>query len=170
VGGTLSWSKKAQATRAYANGFSATSLQVSGGAYIAPQKGEIVIGLPDVALGQVNAAIEFHKGGIEAAAMFASADQQFRFMAAGKTTFAGIALNPANVKLTTVNEATGVFSGTFTLVDPGPVTRPVTFQGILLYERRKGAGFFLLPQLPVPPATLSSTPQLSGRTQISEIE
>lgn len=170
LAGTLSWSKKAQTTRAYANGFSATSLQVGGGAYIAPQKGEIVIGLPDVAAGQVNAAIEFHKGGIEAAAMFASLDQQFRFDSAGKATFAGTALNPAGVKITTLTGTTGVFSGAFTLVDPGPVTRIVPFEGILFYERKKGAGFFLLPQVPVPPATLSTTPQLSGRVQISEVE
>lgn len=170
LGGTLSWSKKAQVTRAYADGFDATSLNVHGGAYVPPEEGEIVNGLADVALGHVNADITFNKGGIETAAMFASLHQQFRLTSAGTATFAAAALNPATIKITSLSEATGVFAGTFSLIDPGPVTRAVTFEGVLLYEGQEGAGYFLLPQLPVPPALPSSTPQLSGRTSISSVE
>jgi hypothetical protein len=171
LGGNITWSKKAQTGRAYAAGFAATTLNVIGEDYDAPEDGEIVMGLGDVPLGHTNASIVFSRAGIESAAQFASLDQLFRFTAAGTATFSSnTSLNPAGVKITSINKSTGVFVGSMTLTDSA-ITRLVPFEGILMNASRSGYGFFLLPDLPTPPSTNTvTTPQKSGLVRLGIAE
>jgi hypothetical protein len=58
------------------------------------------------------------------------------------------------MKITTLNAKTGFFKGSFTLKDRLPVvTRAVSFEGVLDSALGTGTGFFLLSDLPPPPAT-----------------
>lgn len=171
LSGVLSWSKKPQTTRAYALGFDPTNLTVAGGDYFAPEDGEIIVGLPDVPLGQNNAAITFDEGGINSVAQFVDLDQPVRFTSAGLATLStSTTTNPGKVKITTLSKTTGVFTGSMTLLDPGPVSRTVPIEGVMLFGTQSGKGFLLLPQMPVPPSLNSTTtPQQSGRVIITPV-
>jgi hypothetical protein len=97
--------------------------------------------------------------------------------------------NPANTAVK-VTHKTGLFTGTFTLVDPDPratlpplfkpwpqVTRKVTYQGIIINigSEQKGLGYFLLKSLPVDATettegtTPVTAPILSGKVEFQAL-
>ncbi|GEP46295.1 hypothetical protein BGE01nite_55860 [Brevifollis gellanilyticus] len=99
----------------------------------------------------------------------------FTFTAQRRALFGKGDANPLKVKLD-VQAPTGLLSGQFTLQDEDPVkparliTRNVPYRGILLQEQGIGVGYFLLPTLPDPEATvrttLATSPLVSGRVLI----
>ncbi|HEY1082457.1 MAG TPA: putative Ig domain-containing protein [Prosthecobacter sp.] len=83
-------------------------------------------------------------------------------------------LNPQGFTLS-LNAATGLFTGSFKLADENPakagqiLRRTVSFQGALIPGQDKGAGYFLLPELPsatVKGSSLSNTPVWSGSVEL----
>ena len=167
LGGAISWIKRPQTTRAYASGFGTLNLTVTGGEYVRPPLGQIVLGLTDPGAGLTNAMITFASGGVEDADLFPDLSQDFRITTAHKCIMPSVnSGNPANVKITSLSPATGIFSGSFVLKDPNPTrleTRTTTFQGVILPGQNMGDGFFLLSELSVPPTPASKMPQNSGR-------
>jgi hypothetical protein len=173
IGGTVSWLKLAQSTRTYASGFGPTELFVRGGQYYRPARGENVLGFFSVEPENTNGILELTGGRIEDSQFGTSLTQQFRITPAHKATFSSDPMeNPARVRLTSLNSTTGLFTGTLTLSDENPdrdfvrERRTVTFQGVLISDEAVGAGFFLLNELSVPPATPVKMPQWSGRVAI----
>ncbi|GEP42010.1 immunoglobulin domain-containing protein [Brevifollis gellanilyticus] len=189
--GSARWIKDKQPAteRNYQPGFSSTLLNLRGWAY-QPPKAEItpvVMNLPGVA---GNARLEFNEGGLAGASR--DPDITFRLTNANLADFTG-ASNTAKVTLK-VSPATGAYSGTFELDDNG-FKRPVTFQGLIIPEiaaipgldafsvtangsttavaaqpgraasPSRGAGYFLLDRLPVPPST-KSVSLLSGSARL----
>lgn len=173
IGGTVSWLKQPQTTRTYAAGFGPTELYVRGGEYIRPAPGQNLLGFFPADPGETNGILELIHAGIEDTEFGTSLTQQFRLTPAHKATFSSDPLeNPARVRLTSLNPTTGLFTGTLTLSDENPdrafqrESRPITFQGVLLTDEAVGAGYFLLNELSVPPATPAKMPQRSGRVSI----
>ena len=72
------------------------------------------------------------------------------------------------MKISSINPKTGFFKGSLVLKDRVPViTRTVNFEGVLKSEADMGAGFFILSELPVAPATSTAkTPQHAGQVVI----
>lgn len=169
AGGDLTWLKLPQNARAYPNGFVPLALQVDGSQYLSPLRGEIVMDLMDVDPGDTNASIDFAGGGIDDTDFGSSLAQDFRVMRTHRTIFTNDAFdNPGKVRITRLNPANGMFTGTFTLVDENPDRnfqlefRRVTFQGLILPNRGEGLGFFNLGELSSPPIPQARMPQRSG--------
>lgn len=188
--GLLDWNKSTQlpasTDRAYKGGFPLHSLTVLGGKYVKPGTGQVVLEFTDDGSSN-NAKFAFSEGGLTGpspdvptpAVMAPGLNKTFRI---AKTTNvltlpSGLA-NPALLKFTTFNAATGAFSGRFTLAkDPDPtkpgtlLARPVAFNGLMILRGgfNQGVGYFLLPKLPVvgpPPTKLLTSPILSGRVRL----
>jgi hypothetical protein len=146
----LTWLKSAAASatdKTYPNRFD-VALSTRGARYVKPVAlSPIVLGLPDAA---DNAGIEFTRGNIEVVTQFASLAQTFRVTKSNTTLFKTLTTgNPCNVKMS-IASTTGLFSGSFTLTDPGvtkPVVRTVSFYGLLISPQAEGVGYFLLPAL-----------------------
>ncbi|MES2599154.1 MAG: cadherin-like domain-containing protein [Verrucomicrobiota bacterium] len=133
---------------------------MTGGRYTPPTG--IVLGLASAAS---NARLEFADGGIASATQAASVNQTFTISAAHKATFTA-ANNPTNVSVT-LNPATGLFNGTFSLTDGGVKRTGIKFKGVLLPDgatpaNSRGKGFFVLPQLPATGTSTATTSRLSG--------
>lgn len=141
-----------------------------GGEYLPPTSGTVVLGLPSVAVGQVNARVEFTGGNIESAQWYDELAQRCRITTTHKAVFStSRTVNPALVKITSINPKTGVFKGAMVLKDTQPplVSRSVTFEGTLITGEQAGEGFFILPQLPMPPQTsVSKTMRNSGKVVV----
>jgi hypothetical protein len=171
VGGSLSWLKQPQTTRTYAAGLEFPALPISGSEYIPPDKGLIVLGLTDPGTGGTNATIAFTGGNLESADYFADLMQDFRITTAHKGIFAGLTTgNPAGVRLTSLNPATGLFTGSCVLKDPNPVkleSRTVPYYGVILQAQEYGEGFALVGELSAPPIPASRMPQQSGRVTLT---
>lgn len=162
--GAVRWLKKPQSVLPYPGGLE-TSLAVSGHAYTAPDKGFPVLDLGNVSVGQTNAKVQFAGGAIESATQFLKLSQLCRVTNTHTVTFSSSAtVNPTLMKITTLNAKTGFFKGSFTLKDRLPVvTRAVSFEGVLDSALGTGTGFFLLSELPTPPATsVAKTLQRTG--------
>ncbi len=167
VGGTFTWFKKPQPGRLYRDGIGPMNCTIAGSLYAAPATGVIVLGLTDKA---DNARLEFFAGGIGSSEQAAATRQIFTINTLNKPLLdlPGSADNLTGVKLTLI-PSTGYFSGSFTLrdsnvLDPArPHLRPVTFQGLLVNSLGKGAGYFLLNQLPSAGKTLLTSDILSGQ-------
>ncbi len=74
--------------------------------------------------------------------------------------------NPYKVTLT-LTSTTGAFTGKYTLPGATPaLNRNVTFYGQIVRTAGpgtyQGSGYFLLPQVPVAPETLTTSPKNSG--------
>ncbi|WP_170266625.1 choice-of-anchor D domain-containing protein [Brevifollis gellanilyticus] len=166
--GPLRWHKKPQVVRAYADGFGNATLQASGGKYVPPGPNKTILGLNAPAL--VN--LDFKSGGIEDASQFVpSISFSISTQHQGSRPAEG---NPAQIKLTKIDVVKGTYMGTMTLKDPNPfnaslpqVSRPVTFQGVLVPHLNFGTGYFLLPAIAGPPVDVTKSPTLSGRVQIT---
>ncbi|MES2737956.1 MAG: immunoglobulin domain-containing protein [Verrucomicrobiota bacterium] len=142
------------ADRLYKDGYEALDLTADGSKWVKPAAKTMLFGWED-AIG--NARVEFSQADIDLVSQAASLNQTFQLTTTNAAKFATLTTgNPCNVTLK-VNAATGLFSGQFTLNDanpPGkPVTRRVTYSGILVSHLEEGYGWFLLPALPT-----SSTP------------
>jgi hypothetical protein len=120
----VTWFKKPQASRVYGDGFGPLVLGVFGGEFVPPGKNEIVMGIEDVAADETNAFIEFEGAGVQDTEFGTSLTQYFRINTAHKAFFSTDAEeNPAKLKVTQINRSTGLFSGSFTLVDFNEATR-----------------------------------------------
>ena len=114
-----------------------------------------------------NARISFAQGGVESATQFGSLTQTFTASTAGAGAFVA-ATNPCAVTCS-VNLSTGLCSGSFRLVDAGPVTRVVSYSGLMIPHLSTGNliyGWFNLPQLPVGTETILTSPIQSGQVAI----
>jgi hypothetical protein len=130
----------------------------------------------------LNANLEFAEGGVQLSGSNPNAGLTLRSVSTVVMAPAGSAANPIGTKLSVV-AATGLFSGSFNLVDTipnstKPSKRSVKFTGLIIPDPTTnadafqkldgiGAGYFTLNQLPdtsvVPPTTLSNSPILSGQ-------
>jgi autotransporter-associated beta strand protein len=194
VEGTLSWMKPANlatTNRLYRTGFPASGLldvDVDGARYVAPPARTKtnplaeprVMGLTDAA-NQIEVLLT--KAGVETALPL-QADVKANVALTNKVAF--------NLDTTTVNTrkmsltfsaSKGSFTGKATLKDNNPVlaaavppllvpvTRTVTFQGLLVGG--VGYGYFILNQLPavgaVPAQTTSNSPQEGGRVEVKVV-
>jgi hypothetical protein len=186
--GSARWIKGTQpaSERNYKQGFDATFLNLRGWVYQPPNASvtPIVMGLPDRS---GNVSLDFQQGGLATAGP--NPDLTFKINTANQADFTNVA-NPAKVTFK-VTPSTGVYSGTFELETNG-IKRPVTYQGLIIPAIREivglsaittadyeysaqtaqnasaayGVGYFLLDELPVPPAT-KSTSLLSGRVRLA---
>ncbi len=172
VSGSPHWRKSPQTARAYAAGFALT-LQAAGSEYVPPGVGKTLLNI--TAPGTAN--IAFTDGNIQTVTQFADLDQVFNVSTAHLATFSTNPLvNPALVKLTRLDVAKGLFTGTLTLKDPNPfngtlpqVARTLTFNGVLLptISGGTGTGYGWLPAIGGPPANVTTSPQTSFLVRIT---
>jgi subtilisin-like proprotein convertase family protein len=150
ISGSVTWLRAATSSAKLANsaGFGPLSMTLYGGLYTSPSPGSPLLGLPNET---DNADLRF--GGTDV-----DLGGQAAFLSSVTITITGqnkvvIPKSPTALKLT-VNAATGAFSGTFTLTDPGltkpgsTVKRSVKFSGVFLLQDDLGAGSFVLPAIP----------------------
>lgn len=160
VSGALDWYKMPQpskvVTRIYKNGFPLHALNITGAKYLKPGAGAIILGIPAAPL--PNARLTLELGGIDTALV-----NDFTITTANAAQ--APTPNPQTLQVT-LTAATGLFTGSFTLVEPGlpVVSRKTTFYGAVIPNLRQGVGHFLLPELPNP----STSPMLSGRVVLEE--
>ena len=179
MGGSLTWSRAAQTlatVRAYKAGWATPiNLTVLGGLYHPATTGLIVMNLAPTAVGFSNAQLAFGGGGIDHS--FTNPDCNFRITT--PSVIVKPVVNPGAVVITAINNLTGAFNGTFSLVELGGINKrtAIAFQGLIIPNLSTtgntldgtGHGFFLLPQLPssTPPATtLTTSPILSGQVNL----
>jgi uncharacterized delta-60 repeat protein len=166
ISGSPFWYKPAAAAKArdtvYSNGFGPAGHTAVGGSYGVPPRGAVIMGLRN---GPGNAFLNFTEGGLDVENKeFGIVFDLVNPSVSGLTNIATFpSINPNKIKLTMVSPATGAFAGEFTI--PGAMARKVTFQGQVAGwgGGTRGYGFFLLPEQPVPPLTLSTVPKNSGR-------
>ena len=185
VSGTLSWLKPASLAAAkdtvYSDGFS-LDLTVMGSTYIAPLKGQRVLGLPAPAATPVtatNAKLGFTLGGLAP-----DFDQLIRVANPSTTGLTNTATvvaynasgapnpNPNKVAITTFTAPTGLFAGSYII--PGATTalnRPAPFFGQIVRvfgptTTTQGYGHFLLPSVPTGVQTVTTSPKLSGSVEL----
>jgi hypothetical protein len=181
VAGQARWNKSPQGItqRNYQPGFPEVFLNILGTIYYPPGTNRIVLGLPNV---DSNAQLRFTQGGIASASRVP--DRTLRITTLNTVTYP--TTNEAATVITSLNKATGMFSGTFSLRDgPANTPRNVAFQGMLIpgiphtpeqknsagavvqaelpASAARGAGYFLLPEL-LPTVTTSRI--LSGAVQL----
>jgi hypothetical protein len=165
ISGSPHWLKKPQAAtvRAYAAGFE-TALSATGAGYSASMAASIASPAGGIAL-------IFSGGSIESVNQYTQVHTSFTVNAA----FAATAdwLSPVQIKLTRIDVAKGTFTGSMTLKDANPfnaalpmISRPVSFNGVLLPAAGMGTGYFLLPSITGPPANATASPMTSGRVTI----
>ncbi len=166
LAGDLTWLKPADTARAYSGGFGPLTIALAGG-YLAPKSsGSIVHGIPLPG----TPALAFTDGGLvfsDKDPNVAAFDYSSSFVL--KMPVAGAAENPGRTTLT-INKATGLVGGSFTLEEEDVVLkRKATFYGIVIPQPAgdvKAEGYFLLPQIPINDQKSSATPVLSGGIQI----
>lgn len=166
ISGPLTWKKPATKVRAYPAAFGPVNLSVYGKYLAARSTGLTVLGLPDPGLNNLT----FSDGGITASSVNPDVDG-FTYTAAHTVVLplSGSTANAGRATLV-INRSTGLVTGTFTLKETAPLlTRVVAYQGFVIRSETggtKAAGYFLLPQIPVKPQTLTTSPILSGRMTI----
>ena len=166
--GTLIWSKPTSNTRTYRSAFGPTNLTAQGMYLAKAASGQIVLGLPAAGL----ANLLFTEGGLLDSATDPDVTG-FTYTTAHTIILpkAGVTGNMGKATLG-INKNTGVFTGTFTLVETTPkLTRTVAFQGIIVRPASgtsKGEGYFLLAQIPITGQTILTSPALSGRVVIDQ--
>ncbi len=165
----LSWSKGAALATskdmAYRAGFSPIFLAVTGGKYKAPTGSEVFMNLPNNAN---NAAIGFTEGGlsVEEAPYLEFSLQNLG--TAGKQTISLPTDNPNKISFALTIKPAGQFSGKLTVLNPDPkLNRTASYQGTIVRQGGTylSGGYFLMPQIPQPGQTLSTSPVLSGEVQ-----
>ncbi len=164
LGATLSWYKPGPLPRStdtvYQAGFGPLNVAVEGSPYVAPAKGERVMGLGTAP--NPNAKLDFTLGGL--APEFAQRLYISNPSATGLTNKGTLTLPLTNsAKLTTLDAAKGSFTGSFQI--NGATTalnRPAPFEGqiVKIGATTQGYGFFLLPTAT---PKISTSPKLSGR-------
>jgi hypothetical protein len=176
IADSITWSRKNQGTastsRSYKTGFpSILNLQlISGGSFVAPATGHLLMELPTPSGSPLaNAALVFSDGGIGTNAFT-------QLVHVPSTNVAARAIPITKSTTFTVSKTTGLFSGTFTLVDDDPtssvvgknVSRLVYFYGAIVPHPSSagkgiGYGFFNLPKLPDATHVAAKTDMLSGK-------
>ena len=165
VTGPVTWNRPALAGRLSAVTFPPISLTVQGSSYQAPAIGRVFLDMPEPLTGVAeNAQLTFTEGSL------ASAFDALLLIKHGNIAAFQPFTTGRSSTLSLV-PSTGNFSGTLTVTDPNPAAanamtkRKATFYGIIVREAAgvKGGGWFLLPQLPVPPKNLTTSPQSAGR-------
>ena len=158
----LDWQKYASTTsygRDYA-AFNMIGVDAKGGKYVSTAP---VAGLPaPTGTTGTNAKLAFTHGGIEATT---NPNVTFRISTLNAVTMPAVgAGNLGKITSLTLSPSTGAFSGKFTLTDSATVrsSDSIPFQGQIVSTQSEGFGYFLLPQLAVPPIKASTTPILSG--------
>jgi len=175
ISGLLTWLKPATVSRSYPRGFGPLSLAVFGKYLAVYHQGWAVFGMPSSEQG---ALLNFAGGGIERSLI--NPNVQFVYTDARKVVLPviGSVENPGKTTLSIpyftfpskVSGLNGQFNGAFQLVD-GTVKRDVTYQGMIVRTAdasTKAFGYFLLPQIPVPPETSTNSPILSGQVSITQ--
>jgi hypothetical protein len=166
ISGILTWSKPSAdpaKDKVYPGGFDAIDLQATGGAYVRPAPGDVVMGLPDNTSN--NARLLFTAGGLE------TEDAEFELTlklynpGAALVNKADIPPHVNLVKMPVLDAAKGLYSGDFTLPGATPaLNRKIPFQGQIVTPPMgfsRGYGYFLRP------ATSAGTAQkLSGRARL----
>lgn len=170
VTGTLTWKKPTTTGRTYPAVFGANPINLNvAGKYLAPTTTGEVLGLPDAG----TADVKFVAGGIDLSATEADVtDFTYTDLNAVLMPTAGGVNNKAKATMSMV-KGTGAVSGKFTLVETTPaLTRAnIAFQGqtVRLADGSvKAVGYFLLPQIPVSPQTITTSPILSGAFSIEQ--
>lgn len=167
--GTLSWKKgvaaAASTDMAYRAGFDWIGLTVAGSNYPVINNGDVFMGLTNV---DGNAKLTFLEGGLES-----GNPAPFTFNIRNNNLTKNIqtitypTVNPAKVSFALGATPLGSFSGKFTINNPvTTLLRTITYQGVVTKtgaSTYRTAGFFLVPQLPVPGKTLTTSPVLSGQ-------
>ncbi|TDU81409.1 astacin (peptidase family M12A) [Prosthecobacter fusiformis] len=155
VDGSVNWYKAQQNTTfSYKAGIPPHNLTVTGGLY--EPKNVSLYSMLGLSAGEANTQTAFSKGGLGS-----PLTKTFKITADNKLTVPvhDIALS---LKIT---PATGLITGSFT--QPGLTLskpRKATVYGAIIPRLNKGHGFFVLPELPTPPAT--TAPILSGKVEI----
>lgn len=169
LGGTLSWKKgvaaPASIDMAYRLGFDWTVLTVTGSKYPVINNGDVFMGLTNV---DGNAKLTFLEGGLVSGN---PAPFTFNIRNTNLTkniqTISYPTVNPAKVSFALGATPLGTFSGKFTINNPvTTLLRTISYQGVVTKtgaNSYRTAGFFLVPQLPVPGKTLTTSPVLSGQ-------
>lgn len=171
---TLTWSRLPHTGRVYGSGFSAFPLTVSGARYIPPPAiGPLALNLPNAVN---NAKVTFTPFDAEIVPPLPDLITQLKTN--GTTLKQASTPNPRSTSLTVTN-ASGLFTGSFKLVDLNPlststVTRlPLTnfFYGILVthpVDGNIGLGHFTLGDLPSPLfPSAATTPVFSGQVKVA---
>ena len=186
--GSIDWVKAQQLATLknynYKSGFPLHQLTVAGGKYVSTPP---LLGIADGGLNTTNAQLTFTDGGLTGPAPIVKAvsadvlnNTPFRITSTNTLVMPLTAANPATIKFTTWNAATGSFIGTALLKNDPDVTklpanivvsRPVAFGGVLVprLSINKGVGYFLLSKVPevgTPNTTLATAPILSGRVEL----
>ncbi|MCX6856937.1 MAG: hypothetical protein NTV80_18760 [Verrucomicrobia bacterium] len=170
-------------TREYADGWFPSALEISGGKYIAPASGQIVMDLPDVQF-TANADISFTQAGIDSGSTVGTVVE----IEANGSAYAYNSFQYPTDYFTKlkITPATGVFSGTLDLsgsVNDISIKRsPISYDGLIIPSFKsdsiatgdyQGVGQFKLPQLPdantSPMPSAASTPILTGRVKLIKI-
>ncbi|MCB1224320.1 MAG: S8 family serine peptidase [Verrucomicrobiales bacterium] len=169
--GTLDWRREMRPAteRVYEVGFGlagAIPLEALGGRYTAPTSGQIVLGLTDDG-SSANAQIAFTGGGISSGPA-PSPDAELRIASLATVRYPSPLARPLSLA---INYRTGLFRGSFTLIDPDllvagrNVKRVSKFAGMIHpdVDGLRGWGYFLLAERPdVAGETISNTNILSG--------
>lgn len=173
--GFVDWMKPPQALtskdRVYKDGFGPVLMICEGGYYTSPPAGQVIFGVPAASPGTFNSGFDFYEGGLDTEGLeFIQETRLYSLSATSRVNLAQvIAPNPNKVVISSFSSATGIFTGTFTLpAQTGVVgARTVGYRGLLVPACgcTLGYGYFLLPKIPVPPQTLSTSPKLSGRLE-----
>ena len=165
ISGSPTWMRPTSTSRTYGDGFGPITLDVFG-KYLAPaSKGYVILGLPPVSAAT---KLLFTEGGVSLSAINPNINA-FTYTDQNKVLLptAGSPLNLGKATLS-LNSASGLMSGKFTLVD-GSLTRTVSYQGCVVRPdsgAAKAVSYFLLPQVPVHPETINTSPILSGKVVI----
>jgi hypothetical protein len=173
VYGALSWyypGSTAKSARTYAGGIGPLDLMLQGAVYTSPVAPKVALGLTEG--GTLNGTLSFIGPFSDIPAPEPALG--LTIGAKSKVILPAAASNPRKTTLT-LNAATGIFSGGFTLTDPDllsvgkTITRKGSFAGIIVRDplsgTQSGRGYFLLPQRPQAAGeTAATTPILSGQT------
>jgi len=173
VTGELTWTRPANTTRRFKEGFSGLELAVSGGLYTTRDP------TVDRLISSESGQLTFEGGGIELASR--NPDAAFS-IALGNALPTRTSANPALTVFKGVSVPSGAFNGSFALADDNPTTvlvspteftRSVNFKGLTvpIDGTQVGVGFFILPQIPTvsPLTTTTNSPELSGSVQFDAI-
>jgi photosystem II stability/assembly factor-like uncharacterized protein len=170
-------------TREYAAGWFPSALEISGGKYLAPASGQIVMDLPDVQF-TGNAEISFTQAGIDSgSAVGAVVEIEANGSAYAYNSFQYPTDYFTKLRIT---PATGVFSGTLDLSDSVNAIlikrSPIAYDGLIIPSFKssssatgeyQGVGQFKLPLLPdantSPMPAAASTPILTGRVKLIKL-
>lgn len=165
VSGTLTWTKPTNTSRVYPGGFNQLNLTAYG-KYLAPTSTSVaVLGLPATTS---PAQLLFNEGGLTLSSINPNISAwTYTDTLTTSLPAAGSPANPGKATLS-ISAATGNISGQFTLVD-GSLTRTVSYLGMIVRPAsgtNVAVGYFLLPQIPVGPQTINTSPILSGQARI----